>query len=152
MHRSIKTIIAAAGATIIAVACCNATGANDINAPQQGVVTFAFEGSPQDTLRVLVNSSAAIAQAVNYIANRQGAKFPIGPIFRGAGVDARYPFHYDPDSVQLAEIATEVCDGRPMRTVAELNAFFQGATGDANATRAIWCPWGAYPIKVDGQS
>lgn len=129
-------------------ACSDSAGVDSPNPPSSAVITFAFEGRPQDTILVRFNNSAAIAQATSYISTHSGPKFPIGPIFRGAGVDARYPFHYDPDSVQLAEVAIELCDGRLMRTSAEVDAFMQAYTGDPNAARAVWCPWGAYPIRV----
>jgi hypothetical protein len=66
-------------------------------------------------------------------------------------VDPRYPFHYIAEEVRLAELATEVCDGRLMRTSAEVDAFIAGASGNPAATSATWCPWAAYPVKVEGR-
>lgn len=118
-------------------------------APKEAVVSFVFRSRPQDTLRVLVRHQATIAAAQQYIRTREGAHIPIGPIRRGAGpADPRYPFHFVPDSVRLAEITIELCDGAPMRTAAEVNAFIEGATGNANAASATYCPWSAYPVRV----
>ncbi len=50
--------------------------------------------------------------------------------------------------MRLADWAMELCDGRPMRTSADIDAFFEGVTGDRHAKRATWCPWGATPIAV----
>lgn len=117
--------------------------------PSAAVVLFAFQGHPGDTMRVLVRHQPTIEAARAYIAGRSQANIPIGPIARGAGSDARYPFHFIPDSVRLAEMAIEVCDGEPMRTAAAVDTFFLGSTGNPHATRATWCPWGARPIAVE---
>lgn len=117
--------------------------------PRDGaIVTFAFDQLP-DTLRVHVRDSATIAEAERRVATGTGSRMPVGPIVRGAGVDARYPFHYLPDSVRLLDLAMEICDGRPMRTPAQVTEFFLLSTGNANAPRATWCPWGAHPIAVE---
>lgn len=117
---------------------------------EEAVVVFAFNGNARDTLRVLVRNRETIAAAQQFIRACEGAHIPIGPIARGAGpADPRYPFHFLPDSVRLAEITIELCDGAPMRTPAEVNAFFEGATGDANAPTAPYCPWSAYPVRVE---
>jgi hypothetical protein len=131
---------------LAAAACADNTG---LDTPRDGaIVTFAFEASA-DTLRVHVRDSATIARAEARVATGQGPRMPVGPIVRGAGVDARYPFHYLADDVRLNDLAMEVCDGRPMRTPQEVTTFFALATGDANASRATWCPWGASPIAVE---
>jgi hypothetical protein len=98
---------------------------------------------------VLVTDPVTIAQAEARIANGTGPAFPIGPIVRGAGIDARYPFHFLPDSVRLAELAVEVCDGAPMKTPAEVDDFIEASTGNRSAPRAVWCPWSGFPMAVE---
>lgn len=118
--------------------------------PEEGtVVVFAFEGWPEDTLRVLVRNEATVAAARAYIAGTSDAHIPIGPIVRGAGIDSRYPFHFLPEEVELAEVTIELCDGAPMRTEQAVDEFFEGSTGEPDAQRATWCPWGAYPVEVE---
>ncbi len=133
---------------LLAVAACG----DDTAAPAQprdgAIITFAFD-QLADTLRVHVRDSATIAEAERRVGTGTGSRMPVGPIVRGAGVDARYPFHYLPDSLRLSDLAMEICDGRPMRTPAQVNEFFLLATGSANAARATWCPWGAHPIAVE---
>lgn len=111
------------------------------------VVTFPFSSSA-DTLDVLVLDSATIALAEQQIATGVGPRMPIGPIVRRSGIDPRYQFHYVESEMRLGDLATEVCDGRPMRSPAEVDWFFELATGNRNAPRATWCPWGATPIAV----
>jgi hypothetical protein len=129
----------------LTLAACGSAGTD----PEDGaVVTFAFQGRP-DTLLVLITDPATITAAEARVRSGSGPNIPIGPIVRGAGIDSRYPFHFIPDSVRLAEAAIELCDGAPMKTPAEVDAFFLGSTGNPNATQAIWCPWNAYPIAVE---
>ena len=129
-------------------ACDDSTTGPDGDAPSGGaIVTFAFDGHPADTLRVRVLDSATIAAARAYVATRSGAAIPIGPIRRGAGADARYPFHFVADSVRLAEMAMELCDGAPMRTAAQVDTFF-ALGGRATQQSTTYCPWSAYPIAV----
>lgn len=111
------------------------------------VVTFAFSGRA-DTMNVLVLDAATIRQAEQRVATGSGPRLPVGPITRGAGIDSRFPFHYLPDSIRLADLAAEVCDASPMRTAQEVDDFVEGSTGNRNSPRAIWCPWNATPVAV----
>jgi hypothetical protein len=111
------------------------------------IVTFAFSASP-DTMDVLVLDSSTIAVAERRVATGTGPRLPVGPIVRGAGIDRRYPFHYVEADVRLADLAAEVCDGRPMRTADQVDEFFELSTGKRDTSHAIWCPWGATPVAV----
>ena len=135
----------------VAVAACSSVSApgSDVRA---AILTVVFDARPADTLLVLVSDSATIARAESYIATRSGPRMISGRIVKGAGVDTRYPFHFEPESVQLVDLATEVCDGAPMRTVQEVNNYFEGSTGSASSPSAPWCPWSSYPIAVERMS
>lgn len=113
------------------------------------VVVFVFDDSPADTMRVRISHAPTIAAAERAIAGLGDAHIPSGPIVRGAGEDPRYPFHFVAGEVRLVEAATELCDGLPMRTAAEVDAYFLGATGSASSARAPWCPWSARPLRVE---
>jgi hypothetical protein len=114
------------------------------------IITFAFDGHPGDTMRVLVTNPQAIAAAQSYVATHRGPRLLSGQIVRGAGIDDRYPFQFLPETVALIDAAIELCDGAPMHTDAEVNAFFKSSLGEANAPIATWCPWSSYPIAVTG--
>ena len=140
-----KTLLIALAALCAGCSSDNSTGVER----DAAIVHFAFDGHPADTLRVLVTSRATIDAADRYIRTKQGAHIPIGPIVRDPGADARYPFHFLSDSLRLAELAMELCDGAPMRTAAAVTEFIAGATGDANSPRATYCPWGAHPVRIE---
>lgn len=137
--------VAAAGVLALAtlLACADTTGL-----PEGAVIVLAFDGFPQDTMRIAITDTAAIRMAREFVETGEGPKMPVGTILRGAGIDPRYPFHYEPSSVHFADVAVEVCDGAPMRTEAAVLEFMRGATGEQNPTSATWCPWAAYPIEV----
>ncbi len=117
--------------------------------PARGVIVFAFDGHPTDTLRVLVLDPPTLAAAQAYLGGQGQARIPVGPIVRGPGADPRYPFHFVPDSVRLAEVTTELCDAAPMHTPQEVDSFISNVTGNPDAPQATWCPWTARPIAVD---
>jgi hypothetical protein len=146
--RTTRSALAAALAAIGFVG--GACGGDDPASPadEEATIVFAFEGLPDDTLRVRVRHAPTIAAARAYIDTKQGPRIPVGRIVRGAGSDPTYPFHFVPTSVRLAEATIELCDGAPMRTPAEVDAFITGATGKSNARSATWCPWSAYPIEI----
>jgi hypothetical protein len=140
-------------ATAVAIACETSTAPRRAECaspvPQQGIVTFTWDTRPEDVMRVLVTDQATVAAACSFIASGQGPKIPVGTIVRGAGSDPSLPFHYLPADVRLADAAIEICDGRLMKTVAALDDYIEGATGDRNAAQAPYCPWGARPIAVE---
>jgi hypothetical protein len=114
------------------------------------LVTFAFAGIPADTIRVIVTDPATIEAAGRYLSTGAGPKMLMGTIVRGAvDLNARYPFHFLPESVRLVDNAIELCDGAPMHTAAAVDDFIQGATGNRQSPSSTWCPWSSYPIKIE---
>ena len=150
MHR--RLLLCGAGLLIaVSLACKNSTGVTDecLVSPSaaSAVVTIAWTSRP-DSMRVLVNGAGVIDAACNYVRTKSGPAILSGRIVRGAGVDARVPFHYLPDSVALVDMAIELCDSALLRTSAEVEAYFLGSTGRADAPSAPYCPWGARPVRV----
>lgn len=99
-------------------------------------------------MRVLVRDAGTLRAVDRYIATGTGPSILAGRIVRGAGVDPRVPFHYLPDSAALVEVAIELCDSRLLHTPAEVDTYFQGTTGRADAVSAPYCPWDARPVSV----
>ena len=145
-----RSLSAAAAAGVLALLTLLACNSDDATGLRDGAVevVLAFDGYPQDTMRIAITDTSAIRLAREFVNTKQGPKLPIGRIVRGSGIDARYPYRYEPESVRFADFATEVCDGAPMHTDSAVVEFMRGATGEANPRSATWCPWGAYPIAV----
>jgi hypothetical protein len=146
-ERSMSAAAAAGVFALVTLLACNSDDATGL--PDGAVeVVLAFNGFPQDTMRIAITDTSAIRMAREFVSSKQGPKLPIGRIVRGSGIDRRYPYHYEPGSVRFADFDMEVCDGAPMRTDSAVVEFMRSATGEANPTSATWCPWGAYPIAV----
>lgn len=146
-ERSVSVAFAAGVLALTTLLACN--GDDALGLPDGAVeVVLAFDGFPQDTMRIAITDTSAIRLVREYVSTKQGPKLPIGRIVRGSGIDRRYPYHYEPESVRFADFAMELCDGAPMRTDSAVVEFMRGATGQANPTSATWCPWAAYPIAV----
>ena len=138
-----------AAAIVLVLGGCGEAPAGPVLPMHGALVTFVFDGHPADTLRVHITHPVTVSEAQGYVLGGDGPYIPIGTIRPGAGVDARYPFHFEPESVRLAEAAMELCDGAPMRDTAAVRAFMAGVTGHQQATSATWCPWAARPIAVE---
>lgn len=54
------------------------------------------------------------------------------------GVNAEWSWHLDPTTVHVADVAIEVCDGRPSMVEADLTYWLQ--------TVGRFCPWGAVVV------
>jgi len=148
MRSSSSKLLSALSIATAVIAPLGCTADSAVGPATSAVVTFAFDGHPADTMRVLVSRQSTIAAAEAYIARHRGPRLLAGTIVRGSGVDARFPFQFIPESVEIIDAAIEICDGAPMRTESAVNDFFQASLGNRNAPTATWCPWSSYPIQV----
>ena len=114
---------------------------------EEAVVTFAWT-SRADTMHVLVRGNDTVRDACAYLAGESNASIPNGQIARGPSPsDPDLPFHYVPESVQLAEFTIELCDSALLKTAGQVEAYFAG-TGNAESETAPYCPWSARPVRV----
>ena len=70
--------------------------------------------------------------------NRLGrnSQFPIGPLRSGnGGFNAPWTWHFDPAETRFAEVAMELCDGRP--------SYVEQHKQDYPS----YCPWGARVVE-----
>jgi len=64
----------------------------------------------------------------------------IGPLVPGdGGFNAPWSWHLDPTQVQTADLAIELCDGRPSMVEADLDYWID--------TVRSFCPWGAKVVS-----
>jgi hypothetical protein len=99
------------------------------------IVTFKV-GS--ETYRVLLTDPEDVATANELLAGYEAPRIPNGVVVRGdASVNTGWSWHIDPESLEFADVTTEVCDGKP-------SFVEQGIiTGDR------FCPWSAHVVAVD---
>jgi hypothetical protein len=99
------------------------------------IVTFDVEG---ETYRILLTDPADIAIAQQLLAGEEAPSIPNGLIVRGeTGVNTGYTWSIDPESLEFADMTTEVCDGLP------------SYVEDGTLTSDRYCPWGAEVVAVD---
>lgn len=90
----------------------------------------------EDTFRVWATHPEAVRQLIALRDGRSRANIPIGRLRQGPGkgqFNAPWSWHHPPDSVGMAEVAIEVCDGRP--SFVEENV--------ADWIGELYCPWSA---------
>jgi hypothetical protein len=87
--------------------------------------------------RIRLTDADAIATARKLLAGEAAPHIPNGRVARGdADVNVGYSWHIDPASVEFADTATEVCDGRPSDVEKRV------ITSDG------YCPWSAKVVAI----
>jgi hypothetical protein len=132
---SISRVLAFAVATTTVVFGC----AEDTSAPENGLtggilVSFRVSG---EEFRVWVTNESTIEQILSLRDGTSAASIPNGALHQGAGQsdhNAPWTWHLDPEDLEMAELAIEVCDGRPSLVESLLDDYL---------TVGRFCPWGA---------
>ena len=108
--------------------------------PRSGVLaTFDVLG---DRFRVWVTNPQTIQQILDLRDGKSQANIPSGRIHEGPGRgehNAPWRWHLDPEDIEMAEAAIEVCDGLPSYVNEHLDDFI--ALGR-------YCPWQAALVDV----
>jgi hypothetical protein len=111
-------------------------GACDGVANERVIVTFLV--ADQEEYKIQLTEPADIETARKLLAGEESPKIPNGRIVPGdAGVNEGYSWHIDPESLEFADVTTEVCDGLPSDVE-------QGIL-----TSDYYCPWAAVVIAID---
>lgn len=106
--------------------------------PSPAGVVVTVRVADAETFRILLTEPDDIAVARDLLAGRQAPGIPNGRVIRGdPGVNAGYSWHLDPNDFEWADMAVEVCDGRPSDVE-------RGAI-----TSDRYCTWAARVIAVE---
>lgn len=114
--------------SILAAGCGSSPGAPSDTA----VVTFAVGN---ETFRIQI-SGAHLIEAARAAQAGGPANIPNGRIVAGSGVNTGWTWHLE--NVEFAEVAIEVCDGRPSDVEREGTRYGGGR----------YCPWGARVVAI----
>ena len=83
-------------------------------APTPGGVVVTVRVADAEEYRIRLMDPNDIAVAQKLLAGESAPGIPNGRVVRGEpDVNVGYSWHIEPDSVEFADTATEVCDGRP---------------------------------------
>src|SRR5215216_2751230 len=103
--------------------------------PDGVVVTFQVEN---EQYKIRLTDPADIEIARKLLAGEESPNIPNGIVVRGdPDVNVGYGWHIDPDTVEFADIATEVYDGLPSDVEKGI------------ITSDRYCPWCAKVIAID---
>ena len=97
-----------------------------------------FRVAGREEYKIQLTDPADIETARQLLSGEEAPKIPNGMIvFGDPGVNEGYTWHIDPETVEFAEMTTEVCDGLPSDVE-------QGIL-----TSDYYCPWAAEVIAID---
>src|SRR5262249_42261160 len=93
---------------------CGGTASSRQPGPTPGGVVVTVRVADAEEYRIRLTDPADIGIAQKLLAGEEAPSIPNGRVVRGnPDVNVGYSWHIDPASVEFADTATEVCDGRP---------------------------------------
>jgi hypothetical protein len=110
--------------------------------PLAGGVVATFRVG-NDSFRVWIRNSRTIAEVLALQRGASLENIPNGRLRIGAGQGSHnvpYSWHLDPDDIEMAGAAIEVCDGAPSYIEAHRDEFISQV--------GRYCPWGATLVSV----
>ena len=112
-------------------------------APVFATFTFA-DGQP---VRVFATDPQTVRDLTAIAAGQKKDMIPNGLLLDDrpgrSPYDPRWSFHFRPESLQMAEVTIEVCDGTPSYIQDHMDEWFAGAK------EARWCSWSAHLTKLE---
>ena len=106
-------------------------------APTPTNVVITLRVADAEEYRIRLTDADDIAIARKLLAGEVAPSIPNGLVVRGeSDVNVGYSWHIDPASVEFADTATEVCDGRPS------DVEQRAITSDR------YCPWSAKVVAI----
>jgi hypothetical protein len=127
-------------ATVLLAGCDSGPVGPDDGLTGGVMATFQVSG---ENFRVWVTNEETIEEILSLERGESSANIPNGKLIVGSGPEGYnepWSWHLDPEDIAMAELAIEVCDGRPS-LVDELI--------DDYLLVGHFCPWGAELIQVD---
>ena len=115
---------------------CGSIAPSGQPAPMPGVVVTVRVADAEE-YRIRLTDPVDIAVARKLVAGEAAPGIPNGRVVRGEpDVNVGYSWHIDPDSLEFADTAIEVCDGRPSDV----------EKGVITSDR--YCPWSAKVVAI----
>ncbi len=118
---------------VLAVGACT-----DSAAPDDGALFRVDVSGESFTVSIL--DEAVISEAERRIQEEDGVGIVIGTLVRGdGGFNTPWSWHLLPNTVQVADMSIEVCDGRPSMVEADVDYWVD--------TVKQFCPWGGRLVE-----
>jgi len=136
MAQRFGTVILAVWLAAMLVGCGRALPSGQ-PAPTPGGVVVTVRVADAEEYRLRLTDAYDIAIAQRLLAGESAPRIPNGRVVRGdPDVNVGYSWHIDPDSVEFADTAIEVCDGRPSDVEKRV------------ITSDRYCPWSAQLVAI----
>jgi len=111
---------------------------SETSSPEENGVIVTFRVADSEQYKIRLTDPTDIEVARRLLAGNEAPGIPNGVIIRGnSDVNVGYSWHIDPDTVEFADVTTEVCDGLPSDVEKGL------------ITSDRYCPWSAEVIAID---
>ncbi len=134
-HRSITLILAVWMSSLLVGCGLTITPVQPTPVPAGVVLTFRVADAEEYRIRLVDPHDIAIAQKL--LAGEAAPGIPNGRVVRGdPDVNVGYSWHIDPASIEFADAAAEVCDGRPSDVEQRM------------ITSDRYCPWSAKVVAI----
>lgn len=136
--RPMTTLVRGALLSALMLTACSPATPSPSPSPSPGAGVVATFRVNDEQYRILLTDPADIAIARKLLAGEEAPRIPNGVIVRDGdgGVNTGWGWHIDPESVEFADVTTEVCDGLP--------SFVE----DGTLTGDRFCPWTAEMIAI----
>ena len=116
---------------------CGGVAPSGQPAPTPVGVVVTVRVADAEEYRIRLTDPDDIGVARKLLAGETAPGIPNGRVVRGEpDVNVGYSWHIDPDSVEFADVATEVCDGRPSDVEKRV------------ITSDRYCPWSAKVVAI----
>ena len=130
-----RTIGILAALSALLAACGGVPSEQPAAAPKDVVVTIRVADAEEYRIHLTDADDIGIAQKL--LAGEAAPRIPNGRVVRGEpDVNVGYSWHIDPASIEFADAATEVCDGRPSDVEKHV------------ITSDHYCPWSAKVVAI----
>jgi hypothetical protein len=108
------------------------------SSPEEKGVIVTFRVADMEQYKMRLTDPTDIEVARKLFSGSEAPRIPNGVVIRGnSDVNVEYSWHIDPDTVEFADVTTEVCDGLPSDVEKGL------------ITSDRYCPWSAEVIAID---
>ena len=108
------------------------------SSPEEKAVIVTFRVADSEQYKIRFTDPTDIEVARKLLDGNEAPRIPNGVVIRGSSdVNVGYSWHIDPDTVEFAEVTTEVCDGLPSDVEKDL------------ITSDRYCPWSAQVIAIE---
>jgi hypothetical protein len=140
MHIAPFTVRRITTAAVVAILCTAATacGSDDDEGAATPDPVATFEVAGVETFKIELVTPELVEHARQLLDGGEDGRIPNGVVVRDApSVNEPWSWHIDPDTLEFADMTTEVCDGLPSDVEDDL------------ITSDRYCPWIAQIISID---